>query len=390
VGERYEVVVVGAGPAGSAAALTLARAGVRVALLDRAAFPRDKVCGDLLGTWAVRLLRELRIDPARFAAWPPLRGATLYTPGGRVLGAEVPRRSAGESFGRLDARVVPRLAFDALLADAAQSAGATLLRVRATGLLRDAGGAVVGVRGEGGDGPLELRAPLTIGADGWTSIVARGLGIARAPQRAIGLATRAYVTGARGLAERMHFFVLGHGRGYGWVFPLPNGGANVGLGLVADEPGADRLGELFDAFLRDPDSPARPFLATATLVGQPRSWPLAFGWRGTPLSASGALLAGDAGALVSPLSGSGIHSALASGIGAGRVAVRALRTGNTSAAALRAHDRHCRRTLGWRLRLEAVAQGRLRDPAAFDRFGGLIARIPGGQRTLAPLLLNLG
>ena len=110
---RYDVIVVGAGPAGAAAALALARAGVEVALLDRAAFPRDKVCGDLLGTWAVQLLRRLRIDPARFAAYPPLAGATLYTPGGRVLGADV-RGADGRIPQRLDARgATPPLRRDA-------------------------------------------------------------------------------------------------------------------------------------------------------------------------------------------------------------------------------------------------------------------------------------
>lgn len=379
--ERYDAIVVGAGPGGAAAALTLARSGARVALLDRAPFPRDKICGDLLGTWAIGLLRRLRIDPARFAPWPSLRGATLYTPNGRTVGATVARgRGDATRFGRLDA----------LLVDEACRAGATLLRVRATGLLRDAAGTVCGIRGAGPEGERELRAPLTIGADGWTSIVARGLGIAHGARRERGLAARLYVSGARGLAGRMHFFVMGPGQGYGWVFPLPAGGANVGLGLVADEPGAGQLGALLDRFLRDPASPAHPLLAGATPTGPARSWPLAFGWRGTPLSGAGVLLVGDAGSLVSPLSGSGIHSALASGISAGRVAACALRSGDTSAAALRAHDRHCRRLLGRRLQLEGWAQRRLRDPTAFDRLGALVARLPGGQRALAPLLLNLG
>lgn len=387
--DRYDVVVVGAGPAGSSAALTLARAGARVALLDRVAFPRDKACGDLLGTWAVRLLRELRLDPARFADWPPLDGANLYLPGGRVLGAAVPRQP-GPAFGRLDARVVPRLTFDALLVDASRAAGTTVAQVRVTELLRDDDGTVAGVRGQDPAGAIEVRAPLTIGADGWTSVVARGLGIARGARGATGVAARAYVAGAGDLAGRMHFFVLGPGQGYGWVFPLPGGGANVGLGFVADEPGAETLGATFGRFLRDPQSPAWPLLREATVAGPIRTWPLAFGWRGAPLSGAGALLAGDAASLVSPLSGSGIHNALASGISAGRTALGALRTGDCGAARLREHDRRCRRVLGWRLRLEARAQALLRAPDAFDRFGRAVTLVPGAERALAPLLLNLG
>lgn len=388
--DRYEVIVVGAGPAGAAAALRLARAGVDVALLDRAAFPRDKSCGDLLGTWATHLLGRLRVDPARFAAFPPLDGATLYTPGGCVVGAGVGRAADAPPFTGLDARVVPRLHFDAALVAEARAAGASVATVRATGPLRDARGAVAGVRGHGPGGEVAIRAPLTIGADGWTSVVARGIGVARAASDWTGLATRAYVEGARGLDGRMHFFVGGPGRGYGWIFPLPGGGANVGLGLVADEPGADRLGDLFDRFLHDPASPARPFLAGARIAAPARAWPLAFGWRGTPLSAPGALLVGDAGSLVSPLSGSGIHNALASGISAARTARRALRLGDFGADTLREHDRRCRRVLGWRLALEAWFQARLRDPRAFDRFGRAVAALPGGPRLLAPILLNLG
>lgn len=373
----YDLIVAGAGPAGAAAAIVAARAGLRVALVDRARFPRDKACGDLLGTWAIAALAGIGIASDRFAAYPPLRGARLYTPRASVVGARVDPRVH-------EARVVPRIVFDAELVREARACGATLIHARVSELLREPG-RTIGVRA----GEERLLAPLVIGADGWGSLIARACGIPRAAPSDAGIAVRAYVERVDELDDEMHFFVLPPGDGYAWIFPLPNGAANVGLGFVRDEPGADRLHAAFERFVSSPRSPARRFFTRAT-IGPRRAWPLAFGWRGTALVADGVLLAGDAGSLVSPLSGSGIHHALQSGASAARAAIAGLAGDDVRARSLRAHERRMRFTIGARLRIESFAHRTIGNPQRIDAFAALLAAVPGSQRALAPLLLNLG
>jgi len=346
-------------------------------LVDRASFPRDKACGDLLGTWAIDALHELGIASDVFSAYPRLNGARLYTPNGTVTGARVDAM-------RFEARVVPRFVFDAELVREAQAHGVTLVQARVSELLRE-NGRTIGVLA-GGE---SICAPIVIGADGWGSLIARACNIPRAAPRDAGIAARAYVANVVDLDDEMHFFVLPPGDGYAWIFPLPDGAANVGLGFVRDEPGADRLHEAFERFLAAPDSPARRFFARAT-VGERRAWPLAFGWRGTPLVADGVLLAGDAGSLVSPLSGSGIHHALQSGASAARAAIDALARGDVRARSLRAHERRMRFSVGARLRIESWAHRTIGNPRRIDAFATVLEAIPGSNRLLAPLLLNLG
>jgi flavin-dependent dehydrogenase len=174
----------------------------------------------------------------------------------------------------------------------------------------------------------------------------------------------------------MHFAIGPSGDGYGWIFPLPNGRANVGLGFVRDEPGADALHAAFERFLQ------RPELRGARECGPRKSWPIPFGWRATPVAAPGALLAGDAASLASALSGSGIHTALASGALAADVALEALGSGAAYGRRLAPIAR--------RLQLEALVHRIAGTPATSERAIGVLRRIPGAGRAAAPFLLNLG
>lgn len=392
--EDIDAVVVGAGPAGSAAAISLSRAGRRVILLDRATFPRDKPCGDLIGARAMAAARRLGGAESTLESYPTLTGALVTADGGRVDLA--PRSPLGRAFlARTDARVIPRVVFDAALVDAARHAGAESrqVTVRAVGPW-DPDGARRVVRGMGPEGPVEISAGVVILAGGYGCRVAADVAAdpdAKGPPR--GIAMRGYFRGVTSPHGRIVFclndWVL---PGYGWVFPLPNGEANVGVGVLANERdgSSEHLRDLYDRFVSDPASPVAPWLSGATATDPARSWPLDLGPRRRRLVADGLLVAGEAAALVGPLTGAGIAFALESGERAGRTAAAALVVGDVRTAALAGYARATsRRSYPW-LRAEAVAQRWLSDPTHLRGLLQTVRPLPPTGAVGARLLLHLG
>lgn len=372
-----EVAIAGAGPAGAAAALVLARAGRRVVLVDRRIFPRDKVCGDLLGADAVATLVRLGVDEPVLHDALPLVGAVLHGPRGTRAGAAATQRPSRRS----DARVLKRQLLDARMLACARDAGAEVVHALVLGVLRDAAGRVRGVRTSEGD----IAAALTIGADGWGSVVARALGVAAPKPRYAAVTVRAYATETADLDRRMHFFINPPGEGYGWVFPLDERTANVGLGFIVGEPGEHALNRAFERFT-GPFSPARALLGGSGFA-PPATWPIPLGWRALRSAAPGALLAGDAASLASPLSGSGIHNALASGSGAARFALRTL---GGDEGAWRAYARWLRATFAMRLRVERIVHDLTGTPGRIEPWLAAATLLPGAGPALSRALLALG
>ena len=303
VSRRFDVVVVGAGPAGSTAALVLARSGARVALADKAAFPRDKACGDLVGPRGVQVLADLglRVPDAG-------RGSDLLAvgPSGRRsrLPAFTGRTYPGHGI------IVPRLTLDHALREAALEAGAVPVRARITAVEAGGDGRVDAVISSDGQ---RLAGEVIIAADGALSPVARLAGMLD-PQTALwGFAIRAYVPAEVPLpllvlldASPWRIYP-----GYGWLFPGENGQANVGIGVGL---GNSRR-----------QAPLRGDLARlVAMLGQhgdlgrdARPGPVMGGWlrmggTGTPSAAGNVLLAGDAAGLINPLQGEGIGPAMVS------------------------------------------------------------------------------
>jgi geranylgeranyl reductase family protein len=384
----YDVLVAGAGPAGSAAALTLARGGARVLVLDRERFPRDKPCGDLLGRAAVQACHALGLDPLRLGAMR-VRGVALRAPCGALIHGVAYR----DHRVAVEACVVPRLRFDAALVEMALDAGATLCQAQVTGPLFDARRAVAGVSVREAGRAGVYHAPLLIAAEGWGSPSARTLlGTEEARPAQTAIAIRQYVEHVHGLHGRLRFF---HEAdllpGCAWLFPVTETSANVGLGvLLGDDSRQVRLDRRLDRLFADPCSSAAPFLRGARRVGSPVTWPLALGWRAGRLVFDGAMLAGDAAALVSPLSGSGIAAALTSGRLAGQVALQALASGEVSAAGLRAYEQAVRRAFRRRYALEHAGQSFIAQPGRLDFLAACGGRLPYAQGVTARLLFNLG
>ena len=386
-----DAVVVGAGPAGSAAAIALARNGRRTVLLDRADFPRDKPCGDLIGVRALAQARRLGIEEAALDVYPSLQGACL-TSGGGALDLTAGGRGGRRLLAGSDARVVPRRVFDAAIVAAARRAGAELRR-GAVGRIGPWDGAGRTVEIGRGAAVQELRARVLVLAGGYGSRVLLGIPEPdRAGEPPMGVAMRGYLRGVTSPLGKIAFclddWLL---PGYGWVFPLPDGRANVGVGTLARGDGApEHLRSLYERFTTDPRSPAAAWLAGAEAEAAPRAWPLDLGPRRRPLALDGLLVAGEAASLVGPLTGAGIAFALESGEAAGETAARALAAGSCRLADLAPYERGIRRRFGRWLRMEATAQRWLSDPSHVRQLVRVTRPLPPTGAVGAKLLLHLG
>ncbi|HYB86049.1 MAG TPA: geranylgeranyl reductase family protein [Streptosporangiaceae bacterium] len=299
----FDVVVVGAGPAGSIAALVLARGGARVALADKASFPRDKACGDLVGPRGVQVLAELGVHVPDAG-----QGSDLLAigPSGRAskLPAFPGRTYAGHGV------VVPRTVFDNALREAAVAAGAIPVQARITAVDAGDDGTVRAVIA--GDGQ-RLAADVVIGADGALSPLARLTGMLDPDAALWGFAIRAYLPAEVPLpllvlldARPWHIYP-----GYGWLFPGADGQANIGIGIGLGHtrrqaPLRDDLAR-FCAMLA-----ARGDIAPGAGPGPVTGGWLRMGGTGTPPAAGNVLLAGDAAGLINPLQGEGIAPAMVS------------------------------------------------------------------------------
>ena len=320
---QTDVAIVGAGPAGSVAARRLAAAGVRVVLLERDTFPRDKPCGD--GVSARSLAVLARTGLAGWASRFPTPEILRFTsPDGHVLDVR-PKTGDGYCYGR----TIPRRLLDARLAQAAVEAGARLVEgTRVRSVVRIDGRTRVIADG------LEVAAQLVILSDGSRAPITRRLGLTSGPAELV--AVRQYFVGDVGPEERMeiHFEqpVVPH---YTWLFPLGDGRVNVGTATYTRRArrGDINLREALARFVAGhPVAEGR--LARAEPVGPVRGHPLRTRLDSTRTHAERVLVAGDAAGLVNPLSGEGIAPAMESGELAAARALVALEAGDFSAQAL--------------------------------------------------------
>ena len=307
-----DVVVVGAGPAGIAAAITLARAGRDVTIVDKAVFPRDKCCGDGLTTLALRELDTLGFEPAAVADWQVVGGAVLRAPSGREVTVPLP---AGKG---TYAAVAPRLQLDAALVDLSAKAGPHVLQGHAvTGIESGtAGGAgetdhVVATL----DGHPPIAARYVIAADGMWSPVRKAIGLAETGYLGEWHAFRQYATGVTGPAAT-HLYVWFEPDvlpGYAWSFPLPGGRANIGFGVLRD--GTRRVRDMRQQWA---DLLQRPHIRAALgpsveMEGRHSAWPIPAGVDRAQLGRGRVLLTGDAAMASDVMTGEGIGQALLTG-----------------------------------------------------------------------------
>jgi flavin-dependent dehydrogenase len=353
-----DVLIAGAGPAGAIAAIILARAGARVLLVDRATFPRDKLCGDTLNPGAVQFLGTLGLGGHLPARALPLKGMRVTGPG-----AEVSARYPGSVVGF----ALPRREFDEWLLDQAVRAGVRFeagVAVKRPLLEGPSdtpvvkGLVVVGERTHGVE--MRLPATLTIAADGRRSVVARALGLSRhagAPRR---WAFGAYASGVRDMTDLGEMHV--HAGGYTGVAPLPRNVVNVCVVTGPRPAGRTPLDVVKTAL--NADDALRARFANAEFLGPVRVLgPLAAdAWApGCP----GLLLAGDAAGFVDPMTGDGLHLAMQGAALAAAEAMTALQSGDF-AGAVRGLARARRRAFGGKIRFNRAVRWLVDRPLAID------------------------
>jgi menaquinone-9 beta-reductase len=316
-----EIIIVGAGPAGSAAATHLARAGRDVLLLDHATFPRPKPCGDGISTHAIQELKTLGLgERIAQAAFYPTYHIHSIAPNHNVATIPpCPQHHQGFT--------APRAQFDTLLYEHALASGAHYQQAHVTRPLLE-NNRVQGVVAQTNGQTREYRAALTIAADGAYSTIAAHLhGHTYSPAyRAIGLRAYANTPTNQNHTIHMHFLqpLL---PGYAWIFPIgPN---RVNIGLWTTIPRSKKLPAplpvLLQAFLDHPHT--RAWLGPAPTLEDPQSWILNCNSHTPfPRTSPGALLIGDAGAFINPATGAGIAPALTSARLAAHAAIAALQT----------------------------------------------------------------
>jgi menaquinone-9 beta-reductase len=329
-----DVVVVGAGPAGAAAAVTLARAGREVVVVDKARFPRDKICGDGLTAGALRLLEDLGLDPGAVASWQRVDDVVVRGPSGHEVTFPLPRERGTY------AAVARRTDLDAALVELARAAGAKVLDGHAcTGVAEGDGEVTATVEGVG-----DVSAAFLVAADGMWSPVRKHLGLATPGYRGEWHAFRQYFAdvGPRAASELVVWFEPDLLPGYAWSFPLPGNRANVGFGIQR----GGKVARVQDMAAIWPELLARPHVRAvlgedARPESPHRAWPIPARIDAAVLTGRRTMFVGDAATATDPMTGEGIGQALLTGVLAAEAALdhgpdAAAVTGTYRAAATRA------------------------------------------------------
>ncbi|MEM1042399.1 MAG: geranylgeranyl reductase family protein [Bacteroidota bacterium] len=407
---EYDTIIVGAGPGGATAAAFMARAGLRPLLLDKDTFPRDKICGDAISGKSVDVMKRLGMIEAMVEAedqdetvgsW----GVTFSGPYGDEVAIPFTKM--------LDQPVAPgfvmdRVRFDHLVFQQAVEAGAEIWQnATVKGLIMEEAdgpgpGRVLGVEVQHEGETKHVRAPLTVGADGPYSVVLRALGLDQLDERHYCAGLRSYWRGVTGFHPRNHVeihFVDEAIPGYFWIFPMADGMANVGVGMLSSviKKKDIKLRPLLELLVDHPRFRHR--FTDAELVGKVRGWGLPLGSKPRTMHGDGWLLVGDAASLIDPFTGEGIGNAMVSGEKAAEWAGYAKSFGDYSAAHLRGYEEavldylgdelklsHAMQRLGnWKWLLNTVVAKASRSPELADAISAMFDDESQRKKLISPL-----
>jgi menaquinone-9 beta-reductase len=328
--KKYDIVVTGGGPGGSACAATLGKKGYNVLLVDKVKFPRDKTCGDAI-SGSLRVQKGLGlIEKLKDSPHAEIHGIEFSSPDGVIL--DIPFENTGYC--------CRRYVYDNLVFEEAKKHADIIQEFEVTEVLKQ-GNAVVGIKGKHADGrEEEIHAKIVIGADGAYSVVAQQTGCHDMDERHTLTAVRAYYTGVKDVDKMIELhFVDEILPGYFWIFPLENGTCNVGVGMVDKFMKKKKINmtkAMFDIIKDNPLFKER--FANAKLeAGSVKGWRLPVGSKRRKMHGEGFMLVGDAAGLIDPFTGEGIANAMISGQIAAEWAAKALEKNDFSAEYLKGY-----------------------------------------------------
>jgi geranylgeranyl reductase family protein len=386
----YEMIIVGAGPAGTTAALRARELGLNVLLVDKKKFPRDKVCGDGQSGKTVSYLKKLNLIDALEASQPYLSDAVLFSsPGGQNVNIDFKQSAAtSKTFGY----VIPRFDFDHFLLEQAKAAGATVLEETSfRKLLRDeVTNQVGGIEVQSKSGETQTyHAPLVIGADGFGSKVAGAIDAANTDLKNTIVALRGYYKNVKDTTRSIELhFIKEIKMGYFWIFPLGDGRANVGLGARKDilKKHKLNLNELLDKVIDS--KPFRQRFTQAEPEGDIKGWNLPIGntWRKN--YDDGVLLTGDAAGLVDPFTGEGIGNAMASGYLAANLAYKSSLANRYDKTYLQEYDIELRKLIQDELKTSSAMQSISAIQPLINLVVGKAAKNPELQALISDMIAN--
>jgi menaquinone-9 beta-reductase len=391
--KNAQIVILGAGPAGTATALKLSQLNIPCVLIDKAIFLRDKICGDGISNQCVHVIQKW-LDPSvmeRFAAANHLQIDSwgLQVEGTTGSGFEIPYRPYSDKTKEMPTGFVcKRRDFDNFLVEEVRRSPlieflenveithfeSILFEENKQGfLLKDK------------TNSFQIQAQLVIAADGAQSRFARQIGGIELDNKHYMASVKAYYKGVTGFHKDNFlefYFLKDFLPGYFWIFPLPNGEANVGIAIVSEEVSKRKLNlkkcleEVLETRFKDR-------FTNAELVGKIEGFGLPLGSKKRKLSGDNYILTGDAASLIDPLTGEGIANALLSGVVAAEKAAECLQKNDFSAPILRGYDERIYRMRGQEFKVSYWLQRQFRRAWFFNTLVALISKNQHLARTFA-------